>query len=169
MLRVVPAAASILYSTDVQSWRSCVGDAVWLRDQVVAPVTEELVFRWGHAAHTGALCRTHGAIFIAPLFSGVAYLHHVIEQRRLHKESMSVILLVAGQSTYNPPLKDHPIVIKRCCASVLLVAALSPVAVKAWTHRAEIRLALSALCSDRGRVAERRVARPAVSPPAGHW
>ncbi|XP_062235916.1 uncharacterized protein LOC133932997 isoform X2 [Platichthys flesus] len=70
---------------------------------------------------------------------------------------------------HSPGGRDHPIVIKRCCASVLLVAALSPVAVKAWTHRAEIRLALSALCSDRGRVAERRVARPAVSPPAGHW
>ncbi|CAB1460913.1 unnamed protein product [Pleuronectes platessa] len=35
--------------------------------------------------------------------------------------------------------RDHPTVIKRRCASVLLVAALSPVAVKAWTHWAEIR------------------------------
>uniref|UniRef100_A0A3Q3A495 CAAX prenyl protease 2 n=1 Tax=Kryptolebias marmoratus TaxID=37003 RepID=A0A3Q3A495_KRYMA len=30
---------------DVQSWRSCVKDAVWLRNQVVVPVMEELVFR----------------------------------------------------------------------------------------------------------------------------
>ena len=41
--------------------------------------------------------------------------------------------------------RDHPTVIKRRCASVLLVAALSPVAVKAWTHWAEIRV------SSRGR------------------
>ncbi|XP_062262435.1 CAAX prenyl protease 2-like isoform X2 [Platichthys flesus] len=81
---------------DVQSWRSCVGDAVWLRDQVVAPVTEELVFRGAMLPMLVPCAGPTGAIFTAPLFFGVAHLHHVIEQRRLHKESMSVILLVAG-------------------------------------------------------------------------
>ncbi|XP_053298042.1 CAAX prenyl protease 2 [Pleuronectes platessa] len=81
---------------DVQSWRSRVGDAVWLRDQVVAPVTEELVFRGAMLPMLVPCAGPTGSIFTAPLFFGVAHLHHVIEQRRLHKESMSVILLVAG-------------------------------------------------------------------------
>ncbi|XP_034463374.1 CAAX prenyl protease 2-like [Hippoglossus hippoglossus] len=81
---------------DVQSWRSCVGDAVWLRNQVVAPVTEELVFRGAMLPMLVPCAGPTGAIFTAPLFFGVAHFHHVIEQRRRHKESMSVILLVAG-------------------------------------------------------------------------
>ncbi|XP_030602255.1 CAAX prenyl protease 2-like [Archocentrus centrarchus] len=81
---------------DVQSWRLCVGDAVWLRNQVVAPMTEELVFRGAMLPMLVPCTGPTGAIFTAPLFFGVAHLHHVIEQRRLGKESMSVILLVAG-------------------------------------------------------------------------
>uniref|UniRef100_A0A4W6F0Y8 Uncharacterized protein n=1 Tax=Lates calcarifer TaxID=8187 RepID=A0A4W6F0Y8_LATCA len=36
--------------------------------------------------------------------------------------------------------RDHPSVIKHRCASVLLVSALSPAAVKAWIHWADIRV-----------------------------
>ncbi|CAI5643125.1 unnamed protein product [Oreochromis niloticus] len=81
---------------DVQSWRRCAGDAVWLRNQVVAPVTEELVFRGAMLPMLVPCTGPTGAIVTAPLFFGVAHFHHVIEERRLGKESMSVILLVAG-------------------------------------------------------------------------
>uniref|UniRef100_UPI0037E80AA6 CAAX prenyl protease 2-like n=1 Tax=Semicossyphus pulcher TaxID=241346 RepID=UPI0037E80AA6 len=81
---------------DVQSWRLCVGDAVWLRNQVVAPVTEELVFRGAMLPMLVPCTGPTAAIFTAPLFFGVAHFHHVIEQRRLHKDSMRVILLVSG-------------------------------------------------------------------------
>uniref|UniRef100_A0A3Q0SWR2 CAAX prenyl protease 2 n=1 Tax=Amphilophus citrinellus TaxID=61819 RepID=A0A3Q0SWR2_AMPCI len=86
----------LFFFSDVQSWRLCVGDAVWLRNQVVAPMTEELVFRGAMLPMLVPCTGPTGAIFTAPLFFGVAHLHHVIEQRRLGKESMSVILLVAG-------------------------------------------------------------------------
>ncbi|KAL6098835.1 rce1 [Pungitius sinensis] len=81
---------------DVQSWLLCVGDAVWLRNQVVAPVTEELVFRGAMLPMLVPCMGPTAAIFRALLFFGVAHFHHIIEQRRLHEDSMSVILLVSG-------------------------------------------------------------------------
>nr|XP_046267464.1 CAAX prenyl protease 2-like [Scatophagus argus] len=81
---------------DVQSWRLCVGDAVWLRNQVVAPATEELVFRGAMLPMLVPCTGPTAAIFMAPLFFGVAHFHHIIEQRHLHKHSMRVILLVSG-------------------------------------------------------------------------
>ncbi|XP_060912292.1 CAAX prenyl protease 2-like [Labrus mixtus] len=81
---------------DVQSWRQCARDAVWLRNQVVAPVTEELVFRGAMLPMLVPCTGPTAAIFTAPLFFGVAHLHHIIEQRRLHKDSMRVILSISG-------------------------------------------------------------------------
>ncbi|KAK0145411.1 CAAX prenyl protease 2 [Merluccius polli] len=77
------------------SWRLCVGDAVWLRNQVVAPVTEELVFRGAMLPMMVSCSGPTAAIFITPLFFGVAHFHHVIEQWKLHRDDLSTILLVA--------------------------------------------------------------------------
>ncbi|CAG5872296.1 unnamed protein product [Menidia menidia] len=81
---------------DVQRWRLCARDALWLRNQVVAPLTEELVFRGAMLPMLLPCAGPTAAVLTAPLFFGVAHFHHIIEQRRLGKDSMSVILLVAG-------------------------------------------------------------------------
>ncbi|XP_076017596.1 CAAX prenyl protease 2-like [Genypterus blacodes] len=81
---------------NVQWWRECVRDVVCLRNQVVAPVTEELVFRGAMLPMLVPCTGPTAAIFIAPLFFGVAHFHHVIAQRHQHKSTMSEILLVAG-------------------------------------------------------------------------
>ncbi len=47
------------------------GDAVWLRNQVVAPVTEELVFRGAMLPMLVPCTGPTAAIFTAPLFFGV--------------------------------------------------------------------------------------------------
>uniref|UniRef100_A0A667ZCL1 CAAX prenyl protease 2 n=1 Tax=Myripristis murdjan TaxID=586833 RepID=A0A667ZCL1_9TELE len=52
---------------DVQSWKLCVGDVMWLRNQVVAPVTEELVFRGAMLPMLVPCTGPTAAIFIAPL------------------------------------------------------------------------------------------------------
>lgn len=57
--------------SDVQSWRRCAGDAVWLRNQMVAPVTEELVFRGAMLPMLVPCTGPTGAIVTAPLFFGV--------------------------------------------------------------------------------------------------
>lgn len=49
----------------------CAGDAVWLRNQVVAPVTEELVFRGAMLPMLVPCMGPTAAIFMAPLFFGV--------------------------------------------------------------------------------------------------
>lgn len=53
------------------------GDAVWLRNQVVAPVTEELVFRGAMLPMLVPCAGSTAAIFIAPLFFGVGMITRV--------------------------------------------------------------------------------------------
>uniref|UniRef100_A0A672FT31 CAAX prenyl protease 2 n=1 Tax=Salarias fasciatus TaxID=181472 RepID=A0A672FT31_SALFA len=56
---------------DGGSWRLCVRDAVWLRNQVVAPLTEELVFRGAMLPMLVPCTGPTAAIFTAPLLFGV--------------------------------------------------------------------------------------------------
>uniref|UniRef100_A0A3Q2D1X9 CAAX prenyl protease 2 n=1 Tax=Cyprinodon variegatus TaxID=28743 RepID=A0A3Q2D1X9_CYPVA len=80
----------------VQTWRLCMQDAEWIRNQVVAPVTEELVFRGAMLPMMVPCTGTTAAIFIAPLFFGVAHFHHIIEQLQLGKDRVSAIFLGSG-------------------------------------------------------------------------
>ncbi|MED6239585.1 hypothetical protein ATANTOWER_008251, partial [Ataeniobius toweri] len=81
---------------DVQTWRLCVQDSEWLRNQVVAPVTEELVFRGAMLPMLVPCTGPTAVIFIAPLFFGVAHFHHIIEELHLGQGSVSDIFLGAG-------------------------------------------------------------------------
>uniref|UniRef100_A0A3B4XGR7 CAAX prenyl protease 2 n=1 Tax=Seriola lalandi dorsalis TaxID=1841481 RepID=A0A3B4XGR7_SERLL len=77
-------------------WMLCFSDMRWLRNQVVAPLTEELVFR---ACMLPMLVPCAGpsiAIFTCPLFFGVAHFHHVIELLRFRQGTLSGIFLSAG-------------------------------------------------------------------------
>lgn len=76
-------------------WTLCASDMRWLRNQVVAPLTEELVFR---ACMLPMLVPCAGpltAIFTCPLFFGVAHFHHVIELLRFRQGTLSGIFLSA--------------------------------------------------------------------------
>uniref|UniRef100_A0A3Q2D1V9 CAAX prenyl protease 2 n=1 Tax=Cyprinodon variegatus TaxID=28743 RepID=A0A3Q2D1V9_CYPVA len=75
-------------------WRNLVQR--WIRNQVVAPVTEELVFRGAMLPMMVPCTGTTAAIFIAPLFFGVAHFHHIIEQLQLGKDRVSAIFLGSG-------------------------------------------------------------------------
>ncbi|XP_053133627.1 CAAX prenyl protease 2 isoform X2 [Hemicordylus capensis] len=81
---------------DPRFWVLCLTDMRWLRNQVIAPFTEELVFR---ACMLPMLVPCTGlgpAIFTCPLFFGVAHFHHVIEQLRFRQGSTASIFLSAG-------------------------------------------------------------------------
>ncbi|XP_056383328.1 CAAX prenyl protease 2 isoform X2 [Hyla sarda] len=81
---------------DPRFWRLCFTDMRWLRNQVIAPLTEELVFR---ACMLPMLvpCTSPGrAIFTCPLFFGIAHFHHVIEQLRFRQGTVLSIFLSAG-------------------------------------------------------------------------
>ncbi|XP_057269482.1 CAAX prenyl protease 2, partial [Pezoporus wallicus] len=81
---------------DPRFWVLCLGDVRWLRNQVVAPLTEELVFR---ACMLPMLVPCTGpgpAVLACPLFFGVAHFHHVIEQLRFRQGSVSSIFMSAA-------------------------------------------------------------------------
>ncbi|XP_053304973.1 CAAX prenyl protease 2 [Spea bombifrons] len=86
---------------DPRFWLLCVTDMRWLRNQVIAPLTEELVFR---ACMLPMLVPCTGpgtAIFTCPLFFGVAHFHHVIEQLRFRQATViSIFLSAAFQFSY---------------------------------------------------------------------
>ncbi|XP_044304660.1 CAAX prenyl protease 2 [Varanus komodoensis] len=80
---------------DSRFWLLCLTDIRWLRNQIIAPFTEELVFR---ACMLPMLVPCTGlgpAIFTCPLFFGVAHFHHVIEQLRFRQGSRTNIFLSA--------------------------------------------------------------------------
>ncbi|KAF0045634.1 hypothetical protein F2P81_002163 [Scophthalmus maximus] len=85
----------IRVASDPCFWTLCFSDMRWLRNQVVAPLTEELVFR---ACMLPMLVPCAGpslAIFTCPLFFGVAHFHHVIELLRFRQGTLSGIFLSA--------------------------------------------------------------------------
>ncbi|KAJ8405381.1 hypothetical protein AAFF_G00318540 [Aldrovandia affinis] len=80
---------------DPSFWALCVSDMRWLRNQVVAPLTEELVFRASMLPMLVPCAGPTAAIFTCPLFFGVAHFHHVIELLRLRQGTVSAIFLSA--------------------------------------------------------------------------
>uniref|UniRef100_A0A3P8SXQ9 CAAX prenyl protease 2 n=1 Tax=Amphiprion percula TaxID=161767 RepID=A0A3P8SXQ9_AMPPE len=77
-------------------WMLCLSDMRWLRNQVVAPLTEELVFRACMLPMLVPCAGPSTAIFTCPLFFGVAHFHHVIELLRFRQGTLSAIFLSAG-------------------------------------------------------------------------
>lgn len=76
------------------------GDLVAYRTYVVAPFTEEFIFR---ACMLPILVPNFGlfwSIVLAPLFFGVAHFHHVIEQLQLGHELVPVIMSSLFQMLY---------------------------------------------------------------------
>ncbi|XP_070849296.1 CAAX prenyl protease 2 isoform X2 [Chaetodon trifascialis] len=78
-------------------WMLCFSDMRWLRNQVVAPLTEELVFRACMLPMLVPCAGPSTAIFTCPLFFGVAHFHHVIELLRFRQGTLSGIFLSAGE------------------------------------------------------------------------
>ncbi|XP_064359329.1 CAAX prenyl protease 2 isoform X2 [Dromaius novaehollandiae] len=79
-----------------RSWARCLGDVRWLRNQVVAPLTEELVFRACMLPMLVPCAGPGPAVVACPLFFGVAHFHHVIEQLRFRQGSVASIFMSAA-------------------------------------------------------------------------
>ncbi|XP_054426537.1 CAAX prenyl protease 2 isoform X3 [Pteronotus mesoamericanus] len=84
-----------------RSWARCLTDMRWLRNQVIAPLTEELVFRACMLPMLAPCTGLGPAVFTCPLFFGVAHFHHIFEQLRFRQSSVgSIILSAAFQFSY---------------------------------------------------------------------
>uniref|UniRef100_A0A3P9H326 Farnesylated proteins-converting enzyme 2 n=1 Tax=Oryzias latipes TaxID=8090 RepID=A0A3P9H326_ORYLA len=85
---VRPATSKCSPFPDVESWLVCVEDAVWLRNQVVALLTEELEFREAMLPMLLPCSGATGAVFTAPLF-------FCVEQQASPNTCLSVICALA--------------------------------------------------------------------------
>uniref|UniRef100_A0ABK0M0N7 CAAX prenyl protease 2 n=1 Tax=Rattus norvegicus TaxID=10116 RepID=A0ABK0M0N7_RAT len=84
-----------------RSWARRLTDMRWLRNQVIAPLTEELVFRACMLPMLAPCTGLGPAVFTCPLFFGVAHFHHIIEQLRFRQSSVgSIFLSAAFQFSY---------------------------------------------------------------------
>ena len=75
-------------------------DLKWYRTVVVAPISEELIFR---ACMMPLLVPVYGAvqsIFIAPLFFGLAHFHHIREEIRKGNKVFTILLASCFQFLY---------------------------------------------------------------------
>nr|XP_030689301.1 CAAX prenyl protease 2 isoform X2 [Globicephala melas] len=79
-----------------RSWARCLTDMRWLRNQVIAPLTEELVFRACMLPMLAPCTGLGPAVFTCPLFFGVAHFHHIFEQLRFRQSSVGNIFLSAA-------------------------------------------------------------------------
>ncbi|XP_041518014.1 CAAX prenyl protease 2 isoform X3 [Microtus oregoni] len=102
-----------------RSWARCLTDMRWLRNQVIAPLTEELVFRACMLPMLAPCTGLGPAVFTCPLFFGVAHFHHIIEQLRFRQSSVGSIFLSAASVSSVP-------VLLHCCLRCLHSFPLHP-------------------------------------------
>lgn len=61
-------------------WLTNMKELIWIRNYVVAPLSEELVFRACMLVLIIHCTRPMTAVFVCPIFFGAAHLHHMVEQ-----------------------------------------------------------------------------------------
>ncbi|XP_045128744.1 CAAX prenyl protease 2-like [Portunus trituberculatus] len=96
----VPVTATLRMYMDPLYWYNTAQNPIWWRNQLVAPFSEEFTFR---ACMLPILlqCLTPGkAIFVAPLFFGVAHLHHAVDRLNAGITLPAVILISSFQFLY---------------------------------------------------------------------
>ncbi|KAH8386110.1 hypothetical protein KR200_005328 [Drosophila serrata] len=85
---------------DIDYWRGSFSSIIWVRNHVMAPLSEEFVFR---ACMMPLILQSFSpmvAVFITPLFFGVAHLHHIAERLSLGVELSTALLIGLFQFTY---------------------------------------------------------------------
>uniref|UniRef100_A0A1B6HVQ7 CAAX prenyl protease 2 n=1 Tax=Homalodisca liturata TaxID=320908 RepID=A0A1B6HVQ7_9HEMI len=81
-------------------WVNNMGNLIWMRNHVVAPLSEEFTFRACMLPLLLQCFRPTTAIFVCPLFFGIAHLHHVAERLKYGMELKKALLLSCFQFSY---------------------------------------------------------------------
>ncbi|XP_073999411.1 ras converting CAAX endopeptidase Sras [Rhodnius prolixus] len=89
----------MLYSEPMY-WINNLKNIHWLRDHIVAPLSEELTFRACMIPLLVSCFRPHNAVFICPVFFGVAHIHHIYERLKSGFDLKSALLLSGFQVLY---------------------------------------------------------------------
>ncbi|XP_026315208.1 CAAX prenyl protease 2 [Hyposmocoma kahamanoa] len=88
-----------LYSEPVY-WVSSWQDLVWVRNHVMAPLSEEWVFRACMMPLLLQCLEPMTAVFVGPLLFGIAHFHHIFEQMKAGVEFKTALMISTFQFTY---------------------------------------------------------------------
>lgn len=81
-------------------WLSNIGNLIWLRNHIVAPLSEEFTFRACMVPLLLQCFRPLTAVFVCPLFFGVAHFHHMAERLKAGMDLKQALLVSCFQFTY---------------------------------------------------------------------
>lgn len=81
-------------------WINSFKDLIWIRNHIVAPLSEEFTYRACMMPVLLLKFSTSTAIMITPLFFGVAHLHHMVERIRTGIDKRTAIIISSFQFVY---------------------------------------------------------------------
>lgn len=82
--------------TEPGYWAMCLKNLLWIRNHVVAPLSEEFTFRACMMPLLLQSFKPLAAVAITPMFFGIGHLHHIIERLRAGLP-LKTILIVSGR------------------------------------------------------------------------
>ncbi|CAH1792188.1 unnamed protein product [Owenia fusiformis] len=85
---------------DLEYWKHNWTSLIWLRNHVVAPLSEEFIFRGCMLPLLVPHLGTGKAVFVTPLFFGVAHFHHMMGSIQAGESVQRALLKSAFQFTY---------------------------------------------------------------------
>lgn len=81
-------------------WLSNIGNLIWLRNHIVAPLSEEFTFRACMVPLLLQCFQPLTAVFVCPLFFGVAHFHHMAERLKAGMDLKQALLISCFQFMY---------------------------------------------------------------------
>uniref|UniRef100_A0A8D8WMA1 CAAX prenyl protease 2 n=2 Tax=Cacopsylla melanoneura TaxID=428564 RepID=A0A8D8WMA1_9HEMI len=87
-------------SNEPKFWWTNVNDLMWVRNYIVAPLSEEFTFRACMLPLLLQVFRPNTAIFVAPLFFGAAHFNHLIERLKTGMLWRHALLISCFQFCY---------------------------------------------------------------------
>ncbi|XP_032794811.2 CAAX prenyl protease 2 [Daphnia magna] len=83
-----------------ECWKTNLQDILWIRNQIVAPISEEFTFRACMLPQLLKCYLTSQAVLVSPLFFGVGHFHHMIERWRQGMPLLQSLLVSCFQFAY---------------------------------------------------------------------
>ncbi|KAB7497297.1 CAAX prenyl protease 2 [Armadillidium nasatum] len=96
----IPLNSTLLIYLQPRYWYNSSQNPIWWRNQVVAPFSEEFTFRACMLPLLLQCLSPMSAIFVAPLFFGIAHLHHAIDRVKLGLPFTTVVIVSFFQFVY---------------------------------------------------------------------
>ncbi|KAJ6638514.1 CAAX prenyl protease 2, partial [Pseudolycoriella hygida] len=81
-------------------WTMCLKNLLWIRNHVVAPLSEEFTFRACMMPLLLQSFRPLAAVAITPMFFGIGHLHHIIERLRAGLPLKTILIVSSFQFCY---------------------------------------------------------------------